>query len=140
MKKTIKIWFIIFYAILLVACGNSGTGTGAGTGAALITPTQISWTEPQQNNDNSELTNLLKYRFYYGAAEDSLTPIPELDLPASLLNPSAGAVVTHILTPSDIAILTPLVGSNTTHYYAVTAINTQNIESSLSSPIAQYIP
>ena len=40
---------------------------------------------------------------------------------------------------SDITTMSPLVAKNTTHYYAMTAINSLGIESSFSE-IIQYMP
>jgi hypothetical protein len=125
-----KIWMfsVIF---LLSACGGGTQSTDV--------PTSISWTEPQENVDASELTNLASYRFYYGSSPTTLSAITALDLPASSPNPVAGATVTYVFPESDITIMTPLVAKNMTHYFAMTAINSQGIESSLSD-IVQYIP
>jgi hypothetical protein len=142
MKNEIKHSFILSYAFLLVACGGGGSdGTVVVTpdgNNLLRLPTQISWTEPQQNNDNSELVNFWKYRFYYGPTESTLTHIPEMDILATQLNPPQNAKVTYILTPSDIETLTLLAGGDNTHYYAVTSLNKENVESGFSYPISQF--
>jgi hypothetical protein len=130
-----KIWMfsVIF---LLSACGGGTQSTGV---PASGVPTSINWTEPQENADASELTNLVSYRFYYGSSPTTLSAITALDLPASSPNPVAGGTVTYVFPESDITIMTPLVAKNTTHYFAMTAINSLGIESSLSD-IFQYIP
>lgn len=138
--KAISISLAIF---LLVACGSDGGGNGSnsdGGGTQLADlPTSISWTEPQANTDASMLVDLVSYRFYYGSSPNTLNPVTALDLPANSANPPAGAEITHVFTASNIAIMTPLVANNTTHYFAMTAINSKNTESSLSG-IIQYIP
>ena len=131
--KAIWISSVIF---LLSACGDGGGGEDT---QPVDVPTSISWKEPQENTDNSELTNLASYRFYYGSSPTTLSAITALDLPASSANPAAGATVTYVFTTSDINTMAPLVAKNKTHYFAMTAINSQGIESSLSE-IIQYIP
>ena len=131
--KAIWISSVIF---ILSACGGGGGGENP---PAADVPTSIKWIEPQENTDNSELTNLASYRFYYGSSPTTLSAITALDLPASSANPDAGATVTYVFTTSDINTMAPLIAKNTTHFYAMTAINIHGIESSLSE-IVQYIP
>ena len=135
MKNEIKQSFILSLAFLLVACGGDGAPDG---NSSLRLPTQISWTEPQQNNDDSELVNLMKYRIYYGPTESTLTHIAEMDIIAIQPNPSQNSKVSYILTPSDIETLTLLAGDNNTHYYAVTSLNWESVESDFSYPISQF--
>ena len=134
--KTIWIFSAIF---LLSTCGGSDSGSSGGDTQPADVPTSLSWTEPQENTDTSELTDLASYRFYYGPSPALLSAIPALDLPAVVSNPSPGATVTHVFTSADIATITPLVVNNMTHYFAVISINSLGVESSLSE-IVQYIP
>ena len=122
-----------------VAGSDTGSDTGGGGTQPADVPTSLSWTEPQENTDGSELTDLASYRFYYGSSPASLSAIPSLDLPASLPNPGSGATVTHVFTSADIATITPLVANNTTHHFAVASLNSLGVESTLSE-IVQYIP
>ncbi len=134
--KTIGVFSAIF---LLSTCGGSDSGGGDDGNQSVDVPTSLSWTEPQENTDSSELTDLAGYRFYYGSSPASLSAIPALDLPASSPNPGSGATVTHVFTSADIATITPLVANNTTHHFAVVSLNSQGVESALSE-IVQYIP
>jgi len=133
-NKTILVLLGIF---ALSACGGGGGGSGgSGDGDVLKLPTTISWNRPLLNTDNSTLEDLSKYRFYYGPDADSLQPMPLLDFE----NPgTAESLSIDKLTLDQIDYLTNLVESNTTHWYAMTAINSQNMESSLSN-IAEYKP
>ena len=122
----------------LFACGGGGGGGGDGDGgASAALPSSISWVAPTKNTDNTDLTDLAKYRFYYGPDVNSLKAIPELDL-----EDTTGTVTSlniSTLTSQDRQILTTLLQGNTTHFFAITAINRQNFESSFSS-IIQYEP
>ena len=133
-----KLWLIpIVFA--LSACSGGGSSDGDGDLPSGVTiPKKISWTRPTQNTDESDFTDLTKYRFYYGPDESSLSPVPGLDMnfdPPK--NPSIGegpASVTIVeLTDEEITIIKDLIKSNKTHYFAMTAFNSQEIESSLSN-------
>ncbi len=130
-----NIWMLPVIVVLF-ACG-SDSDSGGGGGVSVTLPSTISWTPPTQNSDNTELTDLTKYRFYYGPDASSLQAIPELDLADT-----TGLVTSlnfNTLTDQDKELLTNLLQGNSTHFFAMTAINSQNIESSFSN-IGQYIP
>jgi hypothetical protein len=132
--------------LLLAACGGESGGGVDYPITFTDFPTSISWTEPQQNTDSSELVDLEKYRFYYGSSPSRLTAITALDLPADSANPLIGSVITYEFTAYDISIMTPLLtatinsyGANAKHYFAITSINTDGFESSYSN-IVEYTP
>ena len=132
MNKNIWMLPVIF---TLFACGGGDEGGGVGDGGSSILPSTISWSPPTQNTDDSALDDITKYRFYYGPDANSLQAIPELDLADT-----TGTVTSlHIstLTDEDKQMLTNHLQGNTTHFFAMTAINSQNIESSFSN-IVQY--
>ena len=125
----------------LSACGGSSSSSG-GKGEddtpidIFSLPREISWEPPTQNTDNSDLTDLVKYRFYYGPDASSLKAIPELDLDAK--GGTASSLNVLSLSPDNLNVLTQLVQDNDSHFFAMTAINSQNIESSFSE-IVQWV-
>ncbi len=92
---------------------------------------QISWTPPTQYTDGALFTDLSKYRLYYGPNESSLIAVLDID--------SGGVSFTsYTFSTAEQATLAILLSSNSTHVFAMTAINSQNIESSFSN-IAIFI-
>ena len=127
-------FIIIFFSFILTACGGGDGGSGGGLATI---PSKISWVPPTQNLDNSTLTDLKGYRFYYGPSASSLRVIPQLDLADS-----TGAVNSFdfdSLSQSDKDLLLDLISGNSTHFFAMTAVNSQDVESGFSN-IVQYRP
>lgn len=126
-----KIWILPVVLTLSACGGGGGSDPGDRTGGTITLPTKISWVAPGQNTDNSTLTDLSKFRFHYGSSVSSLVVIPELDLDA------AGGSVTTLdisaLSTADKDLLTNLLQDNDTHFFAMTAVNSQNIESAYSN-------
>jgi Putative Ig domain len=79
----------------------------ANTGTATL-----SWSAPTQNTDGSQLTNLAGYRIYHGTSASALTDI---------------RTVASISSSYQFTAL-----STGTHYFAISAYNTDGAESSLS--------
>ena len=105
-------------ALLLIV---TGCGGGGGEGV----PTQINWTPPTLKTDGSLLTDLSKYRLYYGPDENSLTAVLDID--------SEGVTFTsHTFSAAEKNTLASFLSGNATHVFALTAINSQSIESSFS--------
>lgn len=75
----------------------------------------VFWTAPTQNTDDSELTDLVGFKVYYGVDQQSLDTVVEV------LDPQASSVLIEQLP----------VGS--TYYFTVTAINEMGIESDWSA-------
>lgn len=80
----------------------------------------LSWLPPTMNTDGSLLTNLNRYRIYYGTSASALDQIIELN--------GAG------LTTYVIGNLSPA-----TYYFALTAVNSLNIESDKSNVVSKVI-
>ena len=104
--------------LLLAACGGGG---GGGTGpTAVLTPgvpgsVTLSWIAPSMNSDGSTLIDLSGFRIYESTSSDESTLMPI----ATLTNPGLATYVVDNL-PSG------------RHYFAITALNSLDIESDLS--------
>lgn len=132
-----KLW-ISLLVLVLSACGGGGGdtgGTGGTDGEGTVTlPTRISWIAPTENTDDSSLDDLSKYRIYYGSDVTSLKVVPELDIDA--MGGSVSSFYISSLNAAELEVLKNLVKDNTTHFFAMTAVNTQNIESSFSNIVS----
>lgn len=122
---TQKVVIAFALAMLLTACGGgSSDGSGSvdsplpGTEPGPDTPTTASvtlnWMPPTQNTDNSVLEDLSGYKIYYGTSQSSL------DTSIELTNAGLTSYVVDNLT------------AGITYYFAVTAVNSSNIESAYS--------
>jgi hypothetical protein len=94
---------------------SSSTGGVQAASSASGTAT-ISWTPPTTNTDGSPLTDLTSYRIYAGAAPNQLAPFVVID------NGFSDCVVNG-LSPG-------------LYYFAMTAVNSQGIESDLSTVVS----
>jgi hypothetical protein len=81
----------------------------------------VTWTPPTENTDNSPLTDLAGFKIYYGVDQNQLTETLVIE------DPNA--------TSWDISEL----AENTTYYFAVTAFNSQGVESELSNIVSKTI-
>jgi hypothetical protein len=81
----------------------------------------LSWSAPTQNTDGSSLTNLGGYRVYHGTSAGSLTDVRTI----------SGANTTSFQ-------FTALASG--THYFSITAFNTDGVESALSAVGSKMIP
>ena len=81
----------------------------------------LSWSPPTQNTDGSTLTNLGGYKLYHGTSASSLTDVRTVS--------SAGTTNYQF---------TALAAG--THYFAITAFNTDGVESALSAVGSKTIP
>ncbi len=119
------------------AAGSNGLATSVAAGTATITATTggvsgtasltvtastkkavVSWTAPTVNIDGTPLLDLAGYKIYYGTSSGNYTTI---------LN--VGNVTTYTISN-----LTP-----GTYYFAVTAYDTQNLESTYSNEVSGTI-
>jgi hypothetical protein len=80
----------------------------------------LSWNAPTQNADGSALTSLAGYRIYYGTSASSLTKT------ISVATPGITTYVISGLSPG-------------TYYFAITAYNSSNAESSRSNVASKVI-
>jgi hypothetical protein len=135
-------WALVAAAALLASCGGgdsapasggstttpiSGGGSGAtagnaggagnsgGTGSATL-----SWSVPVENTDGSAISNLAGYRIYHGTSAASLTDVIQVP------NPGISLYVVDNLGAG-------------THYFAITAYNTDALESDQSAVATKVI-
>ncbi len=82
---------------------------------------QLSWNVPTENTDNSALTDLVGYKIYYGQSSS--------DLNQSIT----------ISNPDTTTFLIQSLATQTTFYFAVTAVNSLGIESEYSNVSSKFI-
>jgi|HubBroStandDraft_5_1064220.scaffolds.fasta_scaffold20986_3 hypothetical protein len=111
-----------------VADTGSGTSTSTTGGSSSTTapptstPTSstvvtLGWVAPTQNSNGTPITGLAGYKIHYGTASQDYTQV------VSISNPSLSRYVLDSL-------------SSGTYYFAITAYNTQGVESPLSGEIS----
>ncbi len=91
------------------------TVVATSTGSAMLT-----WNPPTQNTDGTPLTNLKGYKVYWGTSQTTLTNSVTVD------NPGLSSYVVDQLTPA-------------TWHFAVSAVNTANIESAPSNLTSKQV-
>ena len=118
-----KLNIILGASILLfnsIALTLSACGSGGGV------PRQINWIPPTLNTDGSLLTDLSNYRLYYGPDANSLEAVLDID--------SNGVTITsYTFSTADQNTLARLFSKNSTHFFALTAVNRKNRESDFSN-------
>lgn len=102
-------------ALSAFALTVAATSTGASAGAATL-----SWVAPTENTDGTALTNLAGYRIHYGTNADALTQEVSINTTGT---------TTYMITD-----LAPA-----TYYFAIKAVTTSGVESSLSSVASKTI-
>ena len=110
--------FVMLVSLYLSGCGG-GSGGGSGSGGDLTAT--LTWRAPTQNSDNSDLTNLAGFNIYYGSAADSLVN------------------TINITDPTVTEYVVPNLGAGTVYYFAVTAVNRQNVESVPSAIVSKSL-
>jgi len=131
MKKAAIFTVALLCLLSLSACGgSSSTSGGSGNGIQSDAPTSISWIKPTTNTDSSSLSNLFLYRFYYGSTPDSLKMVFEVEANSPKLSTTNGRSTLEIdsLDAVDLENLVYEVTRNSSHYYAISAVNTANVE------------
>ncbi len=121
MKKLATLLLVLVSGIMLTACGGGGGGTSSDSRDTTTTTAGhalISWVAPTTRSDSSylPLTELEGYRIYYGTSADDLDVLVDL-------NDSS-------ITEYDVNTLP---AGN--YYFAVSAYDTQGVESGLSNVI-----
>lgn len=118
----------------LSGCGGGGAGASAASGAAANStaandsplPTSndgditLNWMPPTENTNGSTLTNLAGYNIHYGTASGDYTQT------VTVSNPGIATYVVDDLTPG-------------TYYFSVGAVNSQGVESPLSSEVSARV-
>ena len=109
---------------------SNGAGSTTGTGASPVTTpppkatttssVTLSWIPPTQNSDGSPITNLAGYKIHYGTASSEYNQTIAL----------ANAGLTRYVVDN-------LPGG--TYYFAITAYNSQGVESTLSGEISTIV-
>ena len=103
------------------ASGSTTTGGGSTTAPPTGTPASssavtLAWEAPTENSNGTPITGLAGYKIHYGTASQDYTQV------VSVSNPSLSRYVLDSL-PSGI------------YYFAITAYNSQGMESALSGEI-----
>ena len=80
----------------------------------------LSWAPPQANDDGSPLSDLVGYYVYTGNSPDTLIP--------TYFNNDGTLGIVLIYPPGG------------THYFAVTAVNVNGVESSMTPPVSNEMP
>ena len=114
------LFLVIGLLIPLFSCGGGGGsnvgGGGTGSGDAEVT---LEWIAPTENTDGTTLTDLAGYRIYYSSDENVLIDYEEVD------DPNATQFVVSNLE------------KDSTYYFAMTAVNDSNVQSSYSNIVAK---
>ena len=103
--------------------GSTGGGSSSGggsSGSASAKSVTLNWQAPTQNNNGSTLTNLAGFKIHYATASKDYSQVVALN------NPSLNRYVMDSL-PSG------------TYYFAITAYNSQGVESSMSGEVATTV-
>jgi hypothetical protein len=95
--------------------GGSGTATGSSVSSSAKSVT-LNWQAPTQNSNGSTLTNLAGFKIHYGTASRDYSQVVALD------NPGLNRYVVDSLPRG-------------TYYFAITAYNTQGVESAMSGEV-----
>ena len=81
----------------------------------------LNWMPPTENNDNTSLTDLTGYVIYYGDSPDSLVNKIQVQSPG---------IASYVVENLDV---------NTTYYFSITAVNSNNIQSNYSNIVSKHI-
>ncbi|MEN8178194.1 MAG: hypothetical protein ABFS39_06180 [Pseudomonadota bacterium] len=121
MKKILSVLLIVLVGILLSACGGGSDDSSSDT-TSVQQKIDLSWTAPTTRTDGSSLapSELEGYRIYYGTSPDDLV------LQEEILGISA----------TEISIAVP---SSGIYYFAVTAYDSDGLESSFSEVVSKEV-
>ncbi len=118
---------IFLGASILLFASIALTISACGSGSVEV-PSEINWTPPTEYSDGSDFTDLFKYRLYYGPNEGSLKWV--LDI-----NSQGVAFTSYTFSTADRNALASFYSGNSTHVFAMTAVNSLKLESSFSNII-----
>lgn len=117
MKKIYIIANLFVIAWVLSGCGGESTGASVGeTGNGVAT---LSWEPPTQNTDDSDLNDLSGYKIYYGTESGQFINKIDVD----------NAGITEYTIDN--------LATGRTYYFAMTAVNSLQIESALSDVVSK---
>jgi hypothetical protein len=132
--RTVQLALATLICAALSACGGSGNAMGAGSAtsntpgnsttatSSPAPPTNnsvtLSWSPPTQNSDGTPLTNLAGYTLHYGTASLDYTGTIEVTNPAT---------TSYVLSDANFPA--------GTYYFAISAYNSLQVSSPLSSEI-----
>jgi hypothetical protein len=113
----------------LSGCGGGGSGAASSSAAdatSVDPPTgsnggvTLNWMPPTENTNGSALTDLAGYDIHYGTSSGDYTQT------VSVSNPGIATYVVDNLTPG-------------TYYFSVGAVNSEGVESPLSSEVTATV-
>ena len=110
---------LLFAALLLTDCGGGGSGETSGNPAD--GSAKLSWMAPTLRTDGTPLDNLAGYRIYYDTTRSGFRSQIRVD------NPSA---ITWTVTGL----------SRGTWYFAMTAVDSNGLESDRTNVVSKTIP
>ncbi|HEY6517723.1 MAG TPA: fibronectin type III domain-containing protein [Steroidobacteraceae bacterium] len=128
-RRGFYLWVVAALGFALSGCGGGAAGaasTGASSASSVDPPTgndgdvTLNWMPPTENTNGSALTNLAGYNIHYGTSSGDYTQ----SVPVS--NPGIATYVVDNLTPG-------------TYYFSVGAVNSQGVESPLSSEVSATV-
>jgi hypothetical protein len=97
--------------------GSSGSGSSSGgSGNAAAKSVTLNWQAPTENNNGSTLTNLAGFKIHYGTASKDYSQVVALN------NPGLSRYVVESLESGK-------------YYFAISAYNSQGVESSMSGEV-----
>lgn len=124
MRKFFNLLSATILFVLLSACGNQITGSNTTTASQAVGPDNVSlsWIAPTTRADGSYLpaTQLAGYRIYMGTSATDLTPLVDLD-DESITQYTVNNLSTGI------------------YYFAITAFDTDGLESGLSQIVHKQV-
>lgn len=101
-------------ALFAVACAVSPAYADYGL------PVVLAWTPPEFNVDGSPLSDLAGYYIYMGASPDTLIPA--------------------FFTTADVPTISLLFPQGDVHYFSVTAVNVEGVESDMTPVVSDIMP
>lgn len=124
--KTFTLFWSVLIATLISSCTGSSNDSNnhnlpddyyvTGTGTATL-----SWEAPIENTDNTMLNDLSGYVVYFGPASGTL------------------AYSVNVTNPNEITYIVENLRVNTRYMFAMTAINSNGVESNLSNIVTKTI-
>jgi hypothetical protein len=141
--KTFKLSFVfILSSFLFAGCGESGDESGGGRGDVILDgegSALLTWTKPTQNTDDTSLTDLDGFNVYFGSQADyeddpgRFTPWVISVNNADATTNHASMNCTNQENGTKIQCSIEGLDNSTNWFFAITAINSLNIESPRSN-------